>query len=233
MWFSKMELVLSGRRFYFDAEVQDQIYKLIRSARESLYLVSPYNKHTQHLRTLLREAIEDNVQVTMLYRDDKDQREEVTYLERLGATVLPVRWLHSKIYMNESTALASSMNLVESSFNNSLEFCIRIGKGNSGPLYNQLAEYVNLIQSRAERQSFSPTPDKFRPAKAAARATGYCIRCGVGIALNPEKPFCLKCFHSWDKDPNSPEKHCHHCGKERKPTFVEPLCSLCSTKIAR
>ena len=249
MVLSNIALMLSGCRFYFDAEVQDQIYKLIRGAKESLSLVSPYNKHPQHLRTLLKEAIAGDVHVTMLYRDEKDQREGVTYLEREGATVLPVEWLHSKIYMNESTALASSMNLHESSFNNSSEFCIRIDKAGSGPLYKQLAEYVELIQSRSERQNLSATPEKSTPAKAAAKSVppaarppkakphtlvqGSCIRCGkASIAYNLKKPYCLKCFHSWDKDSNSLEKHCHRCGKKRKTSFAEPLCAPCYKSIA-
>ena len=174
-------------RFYFDDEVRDQIFRLIRGAEASLYLVSPYNKHPQQLRELLKEAIEREVHVTMLYRDEKDQREGVTYIEHLGAKVLPVEWLHSKIYMNESTALASSMNLLDSSFNNSSEFCIRIDKTNNGPLYDQLAKYVKQIQLRAERRNPSATPEKSTPresfrSKACARES----RCEVSAA-SPER----------------------------------------------
>ena len=120
----------------------------------------------------------------MLYRDDKDQREAVTYLEDLGANVLPVKWLHSKIYINESTALASSMNLLESSFNNSSEFCIRIDRAhtNNGRLYNELDNYVERIRQRAERGSPSET--------------GQCRRCGRQIPLNPNKPLCLTCWRA-------------------------------------
>ena len=189
-------------RFYFDDEVRNQIFGVIRDAEAWLSLVSPYNKHPQQLRELLSEAIARGVHVTMLYRDEKDQREGVTDLEHLGAKVLPVKWLHSKVYMNESTALASSMNLLDSSFNNSSEFCIRIDKASNGPLYNQLKDYVERIQLRTERRNPSATPAKSTPAKAAAKsapprrrapraaaanATGHCIRCGDGhSAQSPE-----------------------------------------------
>ena len=114
MVLSNIARMLSAKcQFYFDDEVRDQIFGVIRDAETWLYLVSPYNKHPQQLRDRLGEAITRGVHVTMLYRDEKDQREGVTYLERLGAKVFPVEWLHSKIYMNESTALASSMNLLD------------------------------------------------------------------------------------------------------------------------
>ena len=173
-------------RFYFDDEVRNQIFELIRGAKESLYLMSPYNKHPRQLRERLTEAIEGGVQVKMFYRDEKDQREGVTYLEHLGAKVLPVEWLHSKIYMNESTALAASMNLLDSSFNNSSEFCIRIDKANNGRLYDQLDEYVEKIQSRAERRNPSATPEKPAPRESRSKACARESRCEVSAA-SPER----------------------------------------------
>ena len=232
-------------RFYFDDEVRNQIFGVIRDAEAWLSLVSPYNKHPQQLRELLSEAIARGVHVTMLYRDEKDQREGVTDLEHLGAKVLPVKWLHSKVYMNESTALASSMNLLDSSFNNSSEFCIRIDKASNGPLYNQLKDYVERIQLRTERRNPSATPAKSTPAKAAAKsapprrrapraaaasATGHCIRCGdASIAYNRHEPLCPKCFKSWNrfKDRDYPENHCHRCGKEHDTSMAKPLCRTC------
>ena len=241
-------------RFYFDEEARDQIFGLIRDAKKSLYLMSPYNRHPQQLQTRLTDAIDRGVRVTILYRDEKDQREGVAYLERLGATVLPIKWLHSKIYINESTALASSMNLLDSSFNNSSEFCIRIDKVPYGPLYNQLAEYVKDIRRRARKLNSSAVLEKRTPAKvaapksaparpaaksgppprtgpktAAASVTGHCIRCGVGIPFNPEKPLCAKDYKIWNRyqDPDYEENYCLLCGEERSTSMAKPLCRRC------
>ena len=243
MVLSNIARMLSAEcRFYFDEESRDQIFAVIRGAREWLWLVSPYNKHPKQLRDRLTEVIKQGVRVTMVYRDEKDQREGVTYLEQLGARVLPIEWLHSKIYMNESVALASSMNLLDSSFNNSSEFCIRIDKANAngGRLYDQLYNYVERIQSRAEqRNPFEPTPAKAAaqpatsprsPTKAtAASVTGYCIRCAVEMPLNPEKPLCTKDYRSWNhyKDPDYKERFCHLCRKEHETSVAKPLCRSC------
>ena len=244
-------------KFYFNEEARDQIFKVIRDAKKSLRIVSPYNKHPQQLRELLIDAIERKVRVTILYRDDddKDQREGVAYLEDLGAKVLPVKWLHSKIYINESTALASSMNLLDSSFNNSAEFSLRIDKDYDDALYEQLAKYVKRLRKRAERQGASaarekptfakaPATKKRAPANAtaksasprrtarkaaAASATSYCIRCGAGILFNPEKPLCAKDYRSWSRynDPDYPENNCHSCGEKHDTSVAKPLCRRC------
>ena len=247
--------VLSAEcRFYFDDEARTQIFGVIRDAKAWLCLVSPYNKHPHQLQELLIEAIERGVRVTMLYRDERDQREGVTYLERLEATVLPVKWLHSKVYMNESTALASSMNLLDSSFNNSSEFCIRIDKASNGRLYDQLDEYLERIQSRAERRSPTATPEKPAPAKITARkpappkattksarpprgapkaaassAAGHCIRCGVRIQLDPKEPFCAEHLRNWKryKNPDYEENYCHQCGEEHDTSMAKPRCRSC------
>ena len=241
-------------RFYFDDEARTQIFGLIRDSKSWLYLVSPYNRHPQQLRELLTQAIERGVSVTMLYRDDKDQREGVTYLEDLSATVLPVEWLHSKVYMNESTALASSMNLLDSSFNNSSEFCIRIDKMSNVRLYDQLDDYVQAIHTRAKRRNPTASPQKPTPSRDTApnpapaksepnwprpprgatktttvSSTGHCIRCGVSILLNPERPFCPDHFRTWNRFKKSDyvENYCHRCGGENETSKAEPLCVSC------
>ena len=191
-------------KFYFDEQARDQIFELIRDAKEWLDLVSPYNKHPQQLRVRLTEAIERGVRVTMLYREDKDQREAVTYLKDLGATVLPVKWLHSKIYMNESRALASSMNLLESSFNNSSEFCIRIDRAhtNNGRPTTSWTRRSGSAPRLGGGWKTYPSEGHRSLAAEVSTASRRAISdrpvspCGRRIPLNPEKPLCLTCWRS-------------------------------------
>lgn len=57
--------------------------------------------------------------------------------------------------------------------------------------------------------------------------TGYCIRTGVEIPFNPERPFCLEAFRSWNywKDDNFAEKFCHFSGEpsEGKTSKAKPI----------
>ena len=57
--------------------------------------------------------------------------------------------------------------------------------------------------------------------KLAPEKSGFCIRCGRVIPLNPNKPFCQDCYKGWAfwndyRGDNSdfPEKYCHLCGEQ-------------------
>jgi hypothetical protein len=57
--------------------------------------------------------------------------------------------------------------------------------------------------------------------------TGYCIRTGVEIPFDPERPFCLEAFRSWNYwgDENFSEKYCHFSGEpsEGKTSKAKPI----------
>jgi hypothetical protein len=60
-----------------------------------------------------------------------------------------------------------------------------------------------------------PEPTK-KPSREEVESTiGYCIRTGVKIPFNTERPFCDDAFRTWSqfKNPNFPEKYCHRTGK--------------------
>lgn len=77
-----------------------------------------------------------------------------------------------------------------------------------------------------------PAP-KPAPSKPAATSgipkVGFCIRDKASIPANPIKPYCDRCYRSWNryKDPEYEEKYCHICGKESDSTMVKPLCLPC------
>lgn len=54
---------------------------------------------------------------------------------------------------------------------------------------------------------------------------GYCIRTGVQIPFNPERPYCDKAFDSWSrfKDPTYPEKYCHYSGEKGDTSMEKPI----------
>lgn len=51
--------------------------------------------------------------------------------------------------------------------------------------------------------------------KSGKSKTGYCIRTGIEIEFNPDKPFSLKAFREWDNyaNYNYSENYCHKTGK--------------------
>lgn len=56
---------------------------------------------------------------------------------------------------------------------------------------------------------------------------GYCIRTGVEIPFNPERPFCYNAFVTWNKygDENFKEKYCHFSGEPSggETCFAKPI----------
>jgi hypothetical protein len=50
---------------------------------------------------------------------------------------------------------------------------------------------------------------------ASKQAEGYCIRTGVPITFNVEKPLSYEAFRKWNEygDPEYPEKFCHFSGE--------------------
>ncbi len=59
---------------------------------------------------------------------------------------------------------------------------------------------------------------------APTKPKGYCIRTGIPIDFNPEKPFSADAYKSWSKfsNPEYPEKFCHFSGE---PSNGETTCA--------
>ena len=73
-----------------------------------------------------------------------------------------------------------------------------------------------------------------KPQPTPVKPKGFCIRCEAEISANPERPYCEKCFASWNRYKNAAyeEKHCHTCGKAHAATLRKPLCPTCYKKYA-
>lgn len=186
------------------------------------------------------------------------EHDHLAWLKSIGATVYLVERLHSKIYLNERQAVVTSMNLTKGSAVDSREIGFLINDPHAREEITSYVR-VQLIQSarpwlltapvgqpampRAQRSTprrstqASPVPPttvgglfKAILTKAtAANQQGACISCGTKIAFNTDKPFCLDCFHKWnkDKDEDARQGHCHDCGQRRSVSFAKPLCSKC------
>ena len=212
-------------RFVFDGDVEPEVRRLIKEAEDFLILVSPYNDFWINLKDELRDTIGRKVSVTIVCRVGENDK-DVKWLEQEGADVLPIERLHSKLYMNESVALVTSMNLVESSAKNSKEIGVRFDASESE--HEELRGYVEKLIGRSR-------PTRKRPASPPPRATrvnppthrgGYCIRCGIGIAYDIENPFCEKDAATWSSYGNEEygENYCHAVKHPYPTSKKRPVC---------
>src|SRR5258706_8822246 len=124
---------LDRLEFIDGTETQRRLSRLIEEAAKAVFLVSPYVS-LDKLRTLTRSiqvATKRGVPVTLVVRaPDKATRHSATCVATLselvasGLKLYALQDLHAKIYASERHALVSSLNLLESSFNNSIEIGI-------------------------------------------------------------------------------------------------------------
>ena len=240
-----------------DDQVSGAVLDIITGAKKYVVLVSPYIGLWNHLRNEVRLALQRGVRLTFIYRaglpSGDSTRREVTWLREEGASLYAVDGLHSKFYLNESSALLTSMNLLQSSTGNSLEVGTRMSKDGVDALYKYAARLRELGKSAEEdapptevyqrRERRERTLGEARapyrvnidaPKRVLDKVLGriqgtHCIRCQALIPQNLDKPLCDKCFAKWDEygNRNYPERYCHNCGREAVTTYAKPLCADC------
>ena len=117
------------------------------------------------------------------------------------------------------------MNLYEFSQQNNNEMGIYISKAQDPELYNATFEEAQRLLTISEEIRVTvkivtadtppKTEKKNAETKLANNLGGYCIRTGVAIPFNVEKPMSYEAFKSWSKygDPEYAEKFCHFSGE--------------------
>lgn len=221
---------------------------LIKNSNEKLFLMSPYLQIADRLRLLIKERDSRKIDIRVVFRTDKLNAEEMSFLQELTSVqVLSCENLHAKCYLNENTAIITSMNLYQHSQQNNWEMGIKIEKNADPELYKKISDEVMLIIQSSQKTPFSikkieketsvipkkiPTGNKSSSA-ATINGNGFCIRCGTDLKLNLEHPLCFKCYKSWEeyRNPQYREKICHVCGMESATTYEKPVCYNCYKKI--
>jgi len=126
------------------------------------------------------------------------------------------------------------MNLYDFSQVNNNEMGIYITKAEDAQLYEDIyKEAMRLVRASTDVNiSVTEVPkieQKIKTYRKMSNNTGFCIRCGAEIALDPTHPYCNDCFKEWKRYSNEdyPEKYCHICKKENRSTIIKPTCFEC------
>lgn len=232
-------------QFLDTTAVSHELTQLIKKSEEKLYLLSPYLQIAPPLKDLIKERDSRKIDIRFVYgKEDKLNQEDMSFLQELSSVKISFcNNMHAKCYLNENTAIVTSMNLYQYSQQNNREMGIKIEKEKDPELYKETyAETMRLIQTAVEPQyivkkktaePLKSSPQNTPQQKQIAGNTGFCIRCHVSMNLNPDKTLCDKCFPIWAKysDPTYPEKYCHVCGKESKQSVEKPVCYNCYKKL--
>lgn len=216
--------------------VSDAIDRIISEAKNEILIVSPYLKvHTQLLERM-QQAARRNVRIILIYgktelNSDMDSKlGTIDCLERYYKDDL-----HAKCYMNENTAIITSMNLHDYSARNNREMGILIEKSIEKDVYMDIREEVKSIlgASTPKKTALVQPAKRNRNRNQKIITKGFCIRCGEEIPLNPNRPFCKDCYDSWNQycNPDYHEKFCHSCGFDNNTSMNRPLCRSCFKEL--
>ena len=209
------------------------VEELIREARERLYIISPYLKLSDNIKELLNDKEREKVEVRIIFGKQELNPTEMSYLQNLKYVRLYFsKNLHAKCYLNEKKMIISSMNLYEFSQQNNREMGILIERTDDGDrqVYEDAWKDIESILNNAtdfayveapkevekvKSEQTKPATPKVETATSNGKQTGYCIRTGVKIPFNLDKPMGDDAYKSWSKfsNPDYAEKYCHFSGE--------------------
>jgi len=238
------------------SEINARIEHIINDAKERVVLVSPYLKLGPRLQTLIEDKDRMKVEMVVIYGKNELSPTEIEWLSKLSRVRTSFcQNLHAKCYYNEFQGIVTSMNLYDYSQINNEELGVAFNKDDDRQLYEKMKEAVDRIyrssqdialsvqkvakevkKAEPSRPQAKPTPtiiDKVASVVKAIKDEGYCIRCKATLPHDPEHPYCRDCYGDWKKegkDPLTPEKYCHWCGKPNKSTLEKPVDYECYKK---
>ncbi|MCX9026127.1 MAG: phospholipase D family protein [Candidatus Methanoperedens sp.] len=218
--------------FLTTSGISYKLEELIKNSKDKLYLISPYLQIADSLRQRIKEKDLPSVTIKVVYRkDNKINADELSFLQELkNCKVYCFENLHAKCYLNENTAIITSMNLYDFSQRNNREMGIKIDKETDSKLYEDIYNEVTAIINTSEEPPFAI---RKMEKEIPVIPSGFCIRCGANLKINLEKPLCFNCYGSWEKysNPQFQENFCHICGKESATTYEKPVCYTCYKKV--
>jgi phosphatidylserine/phosphatidylglycerophosphate/cardiolipin synthase-like enzyme len=218
-------------KFLNTTGVSYHLEELIKGTKDKLILISPYLQFSDRIKEHLSNLNIQKRDIRIVYRENKLQLDENNWLEQqIGIRTSLCKNLHAKCYINENEAIITSMNLYEFSQQHNNEMGIYVNKIQDPELYNSTFEEVQRLLTISEeirvtvKKVTADTPPKTeikaaesKPPliKSFEKQTGFCIRTGVSIPFNIEKPMSYEAFKSWSKysDPEYSEKFCHFSGE--------------------
>lgn len=193
--------------FLADWQLGAALLSLISEARTRLLLVSPFHKHWGHLRQEIAAADRRGVKIRIYYRATEPDPAPA-YGDRVIS--VPVKLLHSKIYVSESRALITSLNLFDPSASHNRECGI-------------LTKDFHL--RRAVNAYIAGLGPPGQPLESCPPPPGFCIACRCRLRYDPTHPLCPECFARHGR--SSRHRCCHGCGQAHPSTLGEPECARC------
>lgn len=239
-------------QFLTTTGISYRLEEIIKSAEERLVIISPFLRINERVKELLEDKDRLKIDIRVVYGKKELQPDQDNWLESMSSIRTSFcKNLHAKCYLNESQALLTSMNLYEFSQVNNHEMGMLVVREDERELYDEiLRESMRIVRISDEIRVKVARVDPAKESKQAPRRTkarrkarsshrkpeqGFCVRCREVLPVDPAKPYCKRCYRSWNRYKNDKyeEKHCHTCGKDHVSTLLKPVCRTCYKKYRR
>jgi len=138
-------------KFLDTTGVSHHLALLIKETKDKLFLISPYLQFHQRVKDSLEYLNLQKRDIRIVYRENKLQVDESNWLEKqIGIRTSLCSTLHAKCYLNESTAIVTSMNLYAFSQQNNDEMGILVKKDEDPELYQDIFNEVQKLLTTSE-----------------------------------------------------------------------------------
>lgn len=127
-------------------EIGARIASMLLESNKRFIAISPFIKVADWKKMMiaLEKAIGNGVSIELYYREIKSK--DYNYLNSIGVKLFEIQNLHTKLYMNDSSALMSSMNLYEYSDLNARELGVFYTDLESyNKFYNYFTKYIEKV----------------------------------------------------------------------------------------
>lgn len=206
------------------SSITAEVENLITEAKEKLYIISPYLKLSDQIKELLNDKEREKVDVRIIFGKQELNPSELEFLQSFQYIRLYFsKNLHAKCYLNENFMIISSMNLYEFSQQNNREMGILISKDNGDEkVYEDALRDIDSILHNAEDFAYRKVNKnkngfnhQYNKNGSSNGKKGFCIRTGVEIPFNIERPLSYDAYKIWNEygDMDYPEKFCHFSGE--------------------
>lgn len=120
--------------------------ELIKGANERLILISPFLKLNDRIRELLEDKNRLKIDVRIVYGKSELQPEEINWLKELSFVRTSFcKNLHAKCYLNQDSAIITSLNLYEFSQVNNNEMGVFISRDEDSQMYKDTFDEAQRI----------------------------------------------------------------------------------------
>lgn len=136
--------------------------ELIKATRERLIVISPFLKFNDRIRELLEDKDRMKIDVRIVYGKSELAPQEINWLRSLAFVRTSFcQHLHAKCYLNERSAIITSMNLYDFSQVNNNEMGVFVDRDQEPDLYREtydeaqrlirVSEEVRLAAEKVEQ----------------------------------------------------------------------------------